>query len=348
MNCFIKTNSSELLGAGHFVRCLNLGYELRRNNVSVQYVYNTLLDPHKEILIRDNFKFQEIFLSDKKSLGDSKSIQSFASSLGINVIDWIVIDDYDSDQIWDVDALTICDKLLVIEDTHKSHRICNLLLDMNYRTKSFTAELREKYKKTEILIGPKFALLDSSYGGMEIAKNMQISKIVHRVFVYFGSHDDYSLTLQTLQTLSDKFPGTKARIVIQSTNSTLSEVVELVAKNPEHFELFIDPVSLREIMTSCTISIGAGGISLWERISLGLYCITVATAENQIVPLRELQHDDLIVYLGIAELYTGEKLSETFSYIISHHEEYKRFREICHTISDGLGCERVVEIMKRA
>ena len=345
MNCVIKVNSSEKLGSGHFIRCFNLGQALRNKDFDVTFIYNTLMHQHEEMLKLNYFKYHKISNLGDFAKPESRNILYSISILGYSSIDWFVLDDYESDANWDPNILSICRNLLVIEDLHQHQRACHLLLDMNYRTEESKKRISALYESTETLIGPMFALLDNRYAKLHSSQPSEMEVRTHEILIYFGSQDLNSLTIESLSVLRERFPSIHCKVVLLSNNPDLETVSEFVRENSGQFQLFVDPEFLGEIMEECTISIGAGGISLWERMSLNLYCIAVATAENQVSPLQELAADGLITYLGLAENFSNLALYQALSAVVDDESEYGKYLEKNRSISDGRGCERVVELM---
>ena len=317
MNCFLKVNSSLKIGSGHFIRCLNLGLSLAKRGCKIYFVSNELRNEHIHMLNTMELPF---FVFDKPHDDVSSEflqLREYAVSKGETEIDWIVVDDYNSNNYWDSAARQLCKKLLVIEDLHKNKRNCDFLLDMNYRTKRTLMQLESEYSDSKLLVGPKFALLDKRYSDLCSKKLTRGNDQKERVLIYFGSIDDYSLTLRTYLALTNVYPELQITIVIQMNNRDMNEIRRLTELNSRNAKLFISPEFLGDVMSTCTISIGAGGISLWERFSLGIYSLTVATADNQVAPLQELHEDKLLRYLGVANSFSEAALIEEFSRVIS-------------------------------
>jgi|694.fasta_scaffold106912_1 UDP-2,4-diacetamido-2,4,6-trideoxy-beta-L-altropyranose hydrolase len=348
MNCFLKVNSSLKIGSGHFIRCLNLGLSLAKRGCKIYFVSNELKNEHIRMLITMELPY---FLFDNPHNDISSEflqIREYAVSKGETEIDWIVVDDYNSNNYWDTAARQSCKKLLVIEDLHKNRRNCDLLLDMNYRTKQTIMQLESEYSDSKLLVGPKFALLDKRYSGLCSKKLTRGNDQKERVLIYFGSVDDYSLTLRTYLALTKVYPELQITTVIQKNNRDINELSRLTELNSGNAKLFISPEFLGDVMSTCTISIGAGGISLWERFSLGIYSLTVATADNQVAPLQELHEDKLLRYLGVANSFSEAALIEEFSRVISPDFRNDDFLINSTRLCDGQGAERISEILIEA
>ena len=132
------------------------------------------------------------------------------------------------------------------------------------------------------------------------------------------------------------------KVVIQGNNRDRALLEKLADRFPNSIELFVEPNSLTQIMSACRLSVGAGGISLWERFSLGLNCIIVTTASNQESSIVDLNKQNLVSYLGIAQNLRDSDLLESLLINLKNIEATDRRDRRLMAISDGLGCKRVI------
>ena len=100
-------------------------------------------------------------------------------------------------------------------------------------------------------------------------------------------------------------------------------------------------------MASCSISIGAGGISIWGRLSLGLTGIVVSTASNQDVPMEQLANDGYIFFLGQADKVLDEELRSELSKALELLKSKKSHKLELMELVDGKGVQRVYERMMK-
>jgi spore coat polysaccharide biosynthesis predicted glycosyltransferase SpsG len=284
----------------------------------------------------ENIDFQDEF----------NSIESFLNIRNIPCVDFFVVDDYLTNSKWDVIAQNYCNKLIIIEDLHTEVRNGNCIIDMNYRPKKYIENLTDTYKNRQLLIGPKYALLDYRYVDLQnkISKSKFNSDM--RIFIHFGILDSYSLTLRTVKLIIAEFKNLNMNVVIQPKNLDQSELESLAFQYSNKLKLFIAPDFLGDKMAECNISIGSGGISVWERFALGLVSATVSTAENQKLPLSQLHESGYTFFLGDAKRVTDEGLNNIISHLITVSDESSTIREKLLCLVDGLGVQRVVNEMK--
>lgn len=346
MNVLFKANSNRVLGSGHFVRCLNLALELKRRKWNVFYVYQELNLRHLQLL--EINQIESLSMCDAKDSYETEfhHISEFLISKHITKIDWIVVDDYNSNANWDDVAKKYCKNLLVIDDLQSVQRNYDLLLDMNYRSKNFEKKTASKYESGSVLIGPEFALLDELYSPLqETAKNICRDDI-KSVFINFGTLDVYSLTLRTVYIFLEKFAEIVLNVVVQESNSDIQKLKNLELRNSDKLRLYISPDFLGNIMSENDFSIGAGGISLWERFALGLPAIVVSTSDNQSAPLQMLSDDLFVNYLGGADEVSDEDLFQAINNFVDDASAVKQLRDKIIELCPTDGSKRVADAMQ--
>jgi spore coat polysaccharide biosynthesis predicted glycosyltransferase SpsG len=168
-----------------------------------------------------------------------------------------------------------------------------------------------------------------------------------QIFINFGTLDEFSLTKRSIEIVLNNLPRLRMKVVIQGNNRDRDEIEKLADRFPNSIELFVEPISLTQIMSDCRLSIGAGGISLWERFSLGLNCIIVTTASNQESSIIDLSEQNLVSYLGMAKNLRDSDLLESLLINLKVIELTNYRDRRLMAMSDGLGCKRIIlEIMQ--
>ncbi len=346
MNVLFKANSNIVLGSGHFVRCLNLALELKRRKWNVFYVYQELNFRHLQLLEINEIESMSMRDAKDNYEAEFNHISEFLISKDITKLDWIVVDDYNSNANWDDVAKKYCKYLLVIDDLQLVQRNCDLLLDMNYRSGSFEKEAASKYDYGSVLIGPEFALLDERYSPLqENVKNIGRDNI-KSVFINIGTLDVYSLTLRTVNIFLEKFAEIVLNVVVQESNSDIQKLKNLELRNVDKLHLYISPDFLGDIMSESDFSIGAGGISLWERFALGLPAIVVSTSDNQSAPLQMLSDDLFVNYLGEADKVSDEDLFQAITNFVDDASAIKQLRDKIIEFCPADGSKRVADAMQ--
>jgi UDP-2,4-diacetamido-2,4,6-trideoxy-beta-L-altropyranose hydrolase len=343
MQILFRTNSSEVIGSGHFLRCFYLAQEMKRKNWQVFFATSQILERHKLLLVEENIPIFDLVNSEQDMvLLEIKEISEYLSKYEIDNLDWIVIDDYRIGSNSDLLTKLISRNLLIIEDLHSEYRDCEIIVDMNFRNAKLYEEILHKYRNTKVLVGPLFALLNSEIAEFHKTALIEVCKGDAQIFINFGTLDEFSLTKRTIEIILNNLPRLRMNVVIQGNNRDRDQLEKLADRFPNSIELFVEPISLTQIMSACRLSIGAGGISLWERFSLGLNCIIVTTASNQEGSIIDLSKQNLVSYLGSAQNLRDSDLLESLLINLNKIESTNHRDRRLMAISDGLGCKRII------
>jgi RimJ/RimL family protein N-acetyltransferase len=95
-----------------------------------------------------------------------------------------------------------------------------------------------------------------------------------------------------------------------------------------------------ELIAEADLAIGAGGIALWERSSLGLPSFVVATADNQSMQVREAALRGL-VYAPSPDIWDMEAFIGHLHGLLQNPCLLKFLSQQCMNQVDGLGLNRV-------
>ena len=83
-----------------------------------------------------------------------------------------------------------------------------------------------------------------------------------------------------------------------------------------------------------------------ERYCLGLPAIVIAIAENQINVAKQGDLLGIDYYLGESEKVTEQLISSAFQLWMENYESIERSSSRALQLVDGLGTERVVEVLE--
>lgn len=348
MRALFIVNSSEVIGSGHFIRCLNIALGLKARDVEVFFMSEQLKLEHSNLLTKYGFKNRQNNMESRESGEYRESIfngiRGFILEYSILGFDWAIIDDYESNLDIDLGIREYARNIFVIDDLNLKQRNCDVLLDMNYRRPGYVKSLQEKYPETKLIVGPKYAPLDIGYASFHTkfdAKNIDHDLI----YINFGTLDYFSLTRRTIENLLLEFPFLKMRVVIQNNNIDLKYIEKLSTESGTRIELFVEPNNLAKIMLNCNLGIGAGGISLWERFCLGLNAITVATADNQVEPLVHLHEDGYLNHLGDASNISDKGLIDSVKDFFNNRSQGDAQKSRILKLVDGQGVNNLIDFI---
>jgi len=236
-----------------------------------------------------------------------------------------------------------CKKILVIDDLANREHYCDLLIDQNIVKGMYTRYESLIPEGAQLLIGLKYALLNSSY--LEAQKNIQKSdRAIRRILISFGGADEYGLTKLTLLALLQlKNYRFDIDIVLSSVHRDISSIKEII-KGQNNIVLHSDLPTLSELMVKSDLAIGGGGTTSWERLCLGLKSITITVADNQINIANCLNDRGLTHWVGHYDQVGEQDIARAVSKMVADGAQ-KKWSEASVKLVDGKGVDRVCDII---
>ena len=339
MNFFIRCDVHHKIGSGHASRCLNLSKILIQKRHKVYFVSKYIDKNFQKILLKNKIKLINL-KKNKDQIKDAKN-----TLLKIKKIykknDWIIVDNYNLGYLWEKEINTFAKNLFVIDDFQNKKHDCRLLLDQNI------LDNKNKYnivsKKTKILAGPKYSLLDENF--FKLKKNIKAIKKLRNLIIFFGSSDEYNLTQKFVDILLKLNKKIKINLVIGVTNKSKNKILKKYNKNYQ-VNMFYNLDNLAKLMSNSDVFIGSGGVTTWERCCLKLPSLVVSTSENQDKHSRYLSKKKIIKYLGPHNRLKKINIKKELIKFIKI-KNIKKLSVNSGKITDGLGCIKVYkEILK--
>jgi len=285
-----RVDASHDIGTGHLMRCLCLadafvkqGYSCRfLSRYIPEYLEDKVKNKGHELLILPLIQKDQLDdLQYSRWLGVSQSSDAKATLNAISDInvDWLVIDHYGIDHRWEKQLRQVSPKIMVIDDLANRKHDCDVLLDQNFHDKNSERYASLVPEHCRLMLGPKFSILRDEFWHQRTKLRIRNGD-VKRVLIYFGGFDNSNFTLLALQSII-KLNNKKiiVDVVVGKEHSHLKEITDFCQKADYKLHLQVDNIA--ELMALADLSIGAGGISTWERCCLGLPTIAFCTAENQ-------------------------------------------------------------------
>ena len=359
MKIAFRTDASNLIGSGHIMRCLSLALELKRCGHEVLFVTRPNKGNLNEVLLQNGFVVKTLETVPLKNtnklngyekwLGCSQKTDAydFIQVIRKKTIDWLIIDHYSLDFIWENEVKNYVKNIFVIDDLANRKHACDLLLDVGW-----FKNMQERYTNLimdncRTLLGPKNLLLRQEFFYYKQKKNSMNEKI-EKIFLFFGGSDSKNLTSKFLEILStDHFKRYFVNVVVGKNHPNL-RYIEFLVKSREKTNLHIQVDNIAKIIYNSSFGIGAGGMNTWERISLGLPSLVVNTAENQEDSTKSLSDLGLIILLNDFFNLNNTDLKNRLEEAFSFKNSIKNRINQEFPFLDGRGCKRVVNILENS
>lgn len=358
MNVVFRVDSSYKMGTGHVMRCLVLAKSLRAAGYNIKFVCRDI-PGNLSNLLRESL-FETVLLKSPELkphvedgyeswLGVSQEIDAdqMIEFLGDSEVDWVIVDHYSLDEYWENRIKSQGCRILAIDDLANRRHQCDVLVDANF-VRGYEQRYKQIIPKSCIsLLGPEYCFIADEYNDPSLSLR-QRTGIVDRVLIYFGGVDQFNLSSLCLDVFSiEELKHIHLDIVIGAMNKnydSLSIAGKRRGKTTVHFSV----PNLSNLIDSADLAIGAGGITTWERMCLGLPSMVIAIAENQILGAETLSENKLATYLGFHTQITQKSLENAITKKISNPDEI-----LCESLAgkklvDRKGISRIINFMSSA
>lgn len=351
MKIAIRTDASEEIGTGHFMRCLTLADALKQHGTQSRFVCRHLPEYFQSMLVDKGHEFMQLKnnssevvldnLTHAHWLGGSQhdDAQQTIQALSDQTWDWLVVDHYSLDARWESVLRQAVKKIMVIDDIADRQHDCDMLLDQN-----FYADMDIRYTgkvpaHCQLLLGPRYALLRDEF--CRVREQVKpCTGPVKRVLTFFGGVDADNYTGRVIEALAGiGGHDFHVDVAIGSQHPHREQIESACAEND--FICHVQTSRMAELMAAADLAIGAGGSAVWERCCLGLPTLTICVADNQRKQIADAASEGL--------LYAPELKDELILVVKRHLSALMENGHLRHAVSrngmqavDGRGVLRVI------
>jgi len=349
----IRADSSFNIGSGHIMRCLTLATELNKRGHNVEFICRDL--PGNLIQYIDHAGFNVYTLPNNNTQNKIKTVyESLSHNWEEDAIltseilkdlnaQIVILDHYAFDEKWENEIYQYVHQILVIDDLENRKHQCDFLLDQNFYFTKKNRYVDLVNQKTTKLFGPSFALLRDEF----LLNRKKIEeKSIKNILVYFGASDVTQETKKVLKALNNLSSSYELIIdvIVGISNREYEELVKEFSAY-KHITFYTQTNDFSSFMKKADLCIGAGGSTTWERCCIGLPSIVIPVAENQIIPMEELNKANAIILMEATHDFKRyeEKIKSVLDMPV---RELQKIRKAGFDIFDGLGVNRVVDILE--
>lgn len=316
MNVVFRVDASVDIGSGHLMRCLTLA-EALRPAANVVFVCRHLLPSLEQLLLDKGFsirrlraeaaeyKVEELIHSHWLGTSQYKDAQDTVAAMKqIGKCDWLVIDHYGLDYRFETQLREYVGRILVIDDLADRIHNCDVLIDQNPYADMQTRYLGKVPDYCRCLLGTQFCLLREEFVRQREIRAPRLG-VVRSILIYFGGVDRYNRTQEAVEAVLSVAGGLLAarqmnvNVVVGAGHPAAGFLQALCTQEGMGFH--IQTRNMAQLMSQADLAIGAGGISTFERLYLGLPALLTPIADNQ----REALH--YMKDLGYFALYESRE-----------------------------------------
>jgi UDP-2,4-diacetamido-2,4,6-trideoxy-beta-L-altropyranose hydrolase len=352
----VRVDASIQTGTGHVMRCRTLANALCAEGASVRFVSRHMPDSVRSLLERQGHEV--VTLGGASSLRECADDLAHSSWLGVTQAqdaretlqaladrrwDWVIVDHYALDARWENSVRRIASRIMAIDDLADRQHECEVLLDQN-----LVANFESRYqgrtpRDCALLLGPRFALLDRSYG--DLHSQVAPRTAVKRILIFFGGSDQLNLTGRALQAvLSLQRPEIEVDVVMSLNSSTSREIAAIAAQHAG-IRCHSGLPSLAALFAAADLSIGSLGATSWERLCLGVPTLAILMAFNQNEVAAALHEAGLAICMGAAESVTVDSITEHLGRVLAM-DDFTAWSARCMEVCDGRGTQRAMQALQ--
>ena len=206
------------------------------------------------------------------------------------------------------------------------------------------------YKRnTDVFAGPEYALISEKFYNASLKnKNFKIKKIHSHVLIQMGAIDSKNNIQKILELLKLYKCNIKHITIILNKNAPhIQKVKNLLRSFDSSLLLEVKTISqMINLYREHNLIIGAAGVSLLERVSLGIYHLAFSLNKNQDINLQSFNKFKLGVSGGRIDKISKIDLNLILKKFISENNSQYINNNSYNKMIDGRGSKRIVKIIK--
>lgn len=348
----IRVDSSERIGSGHVSRCLRIAKELQSRGADVVFACAPLpgnaskeiSDAGFAVYVLNSKSTEEIHGSIEAPWSSpDQSSDALATLEIVRLLNCsaVLIDHYAVGSQWEKYLTEQGLKVVALDDIHGKPHEADLVINPGWSRGSNS--ISPVAKPSKELSGLRYAIVSSEFCVTGRANRYSPSSKPRKVLIYFGGADLPNASERIVDSvLQSGIMGIKMELVLGPSNRHASELTEKYKSEP--MVNIHGPVrNLAELMSECDLSIGAGGVTAFERVAASLPSLVFSISENQVTVCSTLHSMGASLYLGnFADFRESTFAADLDDFLenLSHHQ--KNLAEIKGRV-DCLGPKRISE-----
>ena len=309
------------MGAGHISRCVTLATSLKRQGCRITFICGQ----GSPTYFPQVYEIADVILDLPHASGDGSAWLSVPpaedaaatiAAIGDTAVDWLVVDHYGIDHLWERAVGEHVERVMVIDDLADRPHECDVLLDQNLRPNSDQAYLGLVPPTATILQGPRYALLRDEFTR---ARPQHVRTGIKNVLVSFGGVDGANGTATSLAALACLDTSLAVDVVIGAQHPAREAIVETCGQLG--YTCHVQTKAIADLMDAADLAIGAGGASSWERCIVGLPSVVLVMADNQRIIADELAARGAATTLGDHRTVCPDDIAAAVERLCAHEAE---------------------------
>jgi len=319
MKLVIRTEASNTIGLGHFMRCFALAEAAREQGVAVTFIVNA------DAPVTERAQAIGARLVTAPSPGSDAGVMAAE----IAPEDWVIVDTYAADTDY-LTHLSARARLAVIDDLDVLNRFdCHVLIN------PAPAAPRESYaakSKAKLLLGPDYALVRG-----EFRRPVATGDVIT---LTFGGSDPTGLTETVAECLHAALPGVTIRAIAGPANRHIPEL-QALAQRLDRLDLIVSPPSMTDALAGSALVVTAAGGSVNELAAVGVPAVAMVVYDNQASWLDACPFPAIDARKGPPEGFAAEVAA-----LMADPVRRQAIAAAAHRIVDGQGVFRILDALR--
>jgi len=336
----VRCDASESIGVGHLSRCLTLGRAFTQAGVEVAFAMVSPSPAMQQWVESSRFPIHEL-----DPMPPDRDLTATLGLLQDGNYDFCIVDGYHFTEAYINELAQHGVWVCYMDDMINYFYATQAVFNQNFYS---PAELYRRAAFTDLLLGPRFALLQKQFTRLRNPRQVMAEK-VRRVLVTMGGADPTAETEKVIVGLEQvaDFGRLEIRVVVGQANPRGEAIrCRLSDSGLKHVYTVLESVSnMAEEMLAADIAISASGTTCMELICMGLPALVIMVVDNQMLIGPELGRRGLAVNLGWHAKVTPELIAAEFTKLAGDAGRRSEMSRCGMQAVDGLGGGRAVEAM---
>lgn len=353
----IRADYSPEIGSGHYMRCRTLAVALRKRGCRIVFMFRYLPEFCQEELRALGFELLQLQppVPPAPAQPADYTPPRHASWLGVSALedagsclkacsgrrpfDWLIVDHYALDALWEKATKPFRRHLMVIDDLADRPHDCDLLLDQNCYHHAEHRYENLVPASCQCLLGARYAILREQFRTARERMTLRRGP-VGRLLIFMGGSDVGNHTQRVMNALV-RLPALPKHIEVITSRANV-HIESLRASCARlGWDCITDTPDMAAHMLAADAAIGAAGSTNLERFCLGLPSFVLSVAHNQERMLEDCGKQ------GLLQAHVqGEDLEEELLRFLADNKLREAMSERCAHVVDGLGTDRILSALQ--
>ncbi|MDL1971509.1 MAG: UDP-2,4-diacetamido-2,4,6-trideoxy-beta-L-altropyranose hydrolase [Candidatus Desulfofervidaceae bacterium] len=331
MKIFIRCDGGRKLGTGHIIRQLMIAKELKRlTQKEIIFLMKDIPEGIQRVE-KEGFLVKKL-PTNMNLISEAKQILNIFESI---LPDLLIIDILGTSK--DYMKLLKTKTRIVSFDDHTEGKY---LADLRFNI----LELNKETPALNLFEGPKYVTLNPAFYAYH-TKEKNIREKANKILVTFGGSDPGNLTNKTLRALQRFDRKLEMDIVIGFAFPYIEELETNLKKSKHKIKLHknISAQEMAELMFENDIGIGAGGLTQYEFVSIGLPAFIICeNVQHQYELANWFENKGALINLGMDEHISEEIIALRITELLNDYLKRQKMSRTAKMLCDGKGLKRTV------